>query len=116
MQIVTVCSAVKIQEQQPGRCSALGGLCQAGTPHPVSSLGRKPIPTTFHPLHGQHKVFSKLKVFPEPARPPTQGAAAGLCTASAPRQVEVLPRERQELFLGKPWPLPSGTGGKEPLT
>ena len=78
------------------------------------------------PPRGQHKVFSKLKVFSEPAplplrhRAPTQGAAAGLCVASAPRhaagQVEVLPRECQELFLGKPWPLPSGMGGKEPLT
>lgn len=73
--------------EQPGPRSAFGGLCQAGTLHPVSSLGasglgHKPIPVTWHPPRRQDKVFSKLKVFPEPAplllghQTPTQGAVA----------------------------------------
>lgn len=121
MQIVTICTAVKIQEQQLGPCSALRGSHRArtshraGTSHPVSSPGssgpgHKPIPATRRPCRGQRKAFAELGVFSEPR---CRGCAWHRHAAG---QVEVLPRECQELFLGKPWLLLSGMGGKEPLT
>lgn len=124
LQIITVCRAVKIREQQLDPCSALGSWHRAGTPHPVSLQSTNPSQQLGIPC-GQHKVFFELQGFFQgccaPVQPP--GPAAGSHSRAVPGigspvrgEVGVLPCECQELFLGKPWLLPSGMGGKEPLT
>lgn len=124
MQIVAVCTAVKIQEQQPGPRSALGGSHQVGTLHPgVHRPRAQTHPSDLpSPPRAAQSVFRAQSIFRArlATEPRCREPQRGLCVASARRhaagQVEVLPRECQELFLGKPWPLPSGMGGKEPLT
>lgn len=90
LQIITVCRAVKIREQQPDPCSALGRWHRAGTLHPVSFQSTNPSQQLGIPC-GQHKVFFKLQGFSKPAvlllglQALLQGAAAGPGMASAPR-------------------------------
>lgn len=90
LQIITVCRAVKIREQQQrDPCSALGCWHQAGTPHPESSQSTNPSQRLGIPC-GQHKVFFKLQGFSKPAvfllglQALLQGATAGPGMAAAP--------------------------------
>lgn len=111
--IVTVYTVVKIRKKQLGPHSTLG--CPPQSPALGALAHGSDLASP--PWAGQ-SVFQAPSVFQTHSA--TEPRCRELCTASAPRhaagQVEVLPCECQELFLGKPWPLRSGMGGKEPLT
>lgn len=102
LQIITVCRAVKIREQQQQHpCSALGCWHQARTPHPASFHSTNPsFPPTWHPLWAAQSVFQAPRVFQAccvPAWPPGPAAGshsgAGHGIGSRGRGgVEVLPR------------------------
>lgn len=83
-------------------------------PRGPAGRGTNPSQRLGVPAVGSTKCLAELGVFSEPqCREPWRGCAWHRHAAG---QVEVLPRECQELFLGKPWLLLSGMGGKEPLT
>lgn len=90
LQIITVFRAIKIWEQQPDPCSALGCWHQAGALCPVSFQSTNPAQQLGIPC-GQHRVFFKLQGFSKPAvlllglRALLQGATAGPGMASAPQ-------------------------------
>lgn len=117
-QIITVCRALKIREQQLDPCSALGGLCT------LCPSRAQTHPSNLASPVGSTKCFSSSEGFPSllcsclasrpGCREPQQGRAWH--RLPGPGGAQVLPPECQELFPGEPWLLPSGTGGKEPLT